>query len=238
MLRMCVLLYCVQGTLRECRSIRGRNFTVTSLLRTTRMRSQLLGRVSGVVAVQTNKQTKIRKPGSWPCQSPVALLWVLWPPSAVEFNWCNVIKVHTHTKLHNNIHESKVHCGSAFEPGNWRLPHYSAPLVCILNFLGGLLVWHLYKQTNKQTWGVSYTKIHHIRQEHNWFSVSIMGLPLDSCRDICGTPYYCTPLVCVLILLGGLALWRILLGPFVTETCKEQQIESRHVTLCHISRSV
>ena len=35
--------------LRECRSIRARNFTVTLLLRTTRMRSQLLGRVRQIL---------------------------------------------------------------------------------------------------------------------------------------------------------------------------------------------
>jgi len=33
------------------------NFTTTLLLRTTRMRAQLVGRVSGVAGLQTNKQT-------------------------------------------------------------------------------------------------------------------------------------------------------------------------------------
>jgi len=47
--------------LRECHSIRARSFTVTLLLRTTRMRFQLLGRVSDVATSQTNKQTN----GSW-----------------------------------------------------------------------------------------------------------------------------------------------------------------------------
>jgi len=37
--------------------IRARNFTVTLLLRTTRMHSQLLGKISGVVALQANIQT-------------------------------------------------------------------------------------------------------------------------------------------------------------------------------------
>jgi len=46
----------VQCPLRECRSIRARIFMVTLLLHTTRVRSQLLGRVSGVAALVTNKQ--------------------------------------------------------------------------------------------------------------------------------------------------------------------------------------
>jgi len=42
----------------HCRSaICAGNFTVTVLLRTTRMRFQLLGWVSGVAVLQTNKQT-------------------------------------------------------------------------------------------------------------------------------------------------------------------------------------
>jgi len=45
----------ILGSLWECRC--AGSFTVTSLLLTTRMRSELVGRVSGVVAVQTNKQT-------------------------------------------------------------------------------------------------------------------------------------------------------------------------------------
>jgi len=64
---------------------------------------------------------------------------------------------------------------------------------------------------------------------------------LWACRSIragTSTEHLITAHHSYVFLLGGLALWRILLGPFVTETCKEQQIESRHVTLCHISRSV
>ena len=59
--------------------------------------------------------------------------------------------LHTNTPLQNNIHASKVHCGSAyrFVPGASRSPYYCAPLVCVLNFLGGLAVWRLFKQTNK-----------------------------------------------------------------------------------------
>jgi len=44
--------------LRKCRSICGRNYTASLILRTTLMRSQLLGRVSSVEASQTNKQKK------------------------------------------------------------------------------------------------------------------------------------------------------------------------------------
>jgi len=45
----------------ECHWIRARDFTVTLLLRTTRMPSQLLGRASGVAASQTNqKQQELR----------------------------------------------------------------------------------------------------------------------------------------------------------------------------------
>jgi len=45
--------------LRECCSVRVRNLPVTLILHTTRVRSQLLGRVSGVAASQTtcDKQT-------------------------------------------------------------------------------------------------------------------------------------------------------------------------------------
>ena len=43
--------------LQECRSIRARNFTVTLLLRTTRICSQLPRRVSGVAISQANIQT-------------------------------------------------------------------------------------------------------------------------------------------------------------------------------------
>jgi len=46
---------------------------------------------------------------------------------------------------------SRVHCGSAFDPGTWRSPHYCAQLVCVLNFSGELAVCRFYKQTSKQT---------------------------------------------------------------------------------------
>jgi len=45
------------GISRRCRSIRVRSVTVTLLLHTTRMHSQLLARVRGVAASKTNKQT-------------------------------------------------------------------------------------------------------------------------------------------------------------------------------------
>jgi len=41
---------------KECRSIRDGSFPVTPVLCTTHMRSQLLGRVSGVAVSQANKQ--------------------------------------------------------------------------------------------------------------------------------------------------------------------------------------
>jgi len=37
--------------------------------------------------------------------------------------------------LHNNIHVSKVHCGSTFEPGASRLHHYCTPLCAFLLYL-------------------------------------------------------------------------------------------------------
>jgi len=46
--------------------------------------------------------------------------------------------LHTHTPLQNNIHVSKVHCGSAFGPGTPGLPYYCATRVCVPAVLGGL----------------------------------------------------------------------------------------------------
>ena len=57
---------------------------------------------------------------------------------------------HTHTWLENNIRVSRVHCGSAFGLCASGLPYYFAPLVCVVNGLGGLAVWWLYKQAKKQ----------------------------------------------------------------------------------------
>ena len=61
--------------LQECRSIRVRNLTVTLLLCTTCMRSQLLGRVSGVVSPQTNKQTNEASPGPSDARSTGSSGW-------------------------------------------------------------------------------------------------------------------------------------------------------------------
>jgi len=49
-------IHLTPNSLRECH--RAGNFAITLLLRTTRMRSQLFGRVSGVAILQTNKRTK------------------------------------------------------------------------------------------------------------------------------------------------------------------------------------
>jgi len=65
---MCVLFCCFfvyfpgirlnRKSQRECH--RAGNFKVILLLRTTHMRSQFSGRTSGVVVIQTNKQTRLR----------------------------------------------------------------------------------------------------------------------------------------------------------------------------------
>ena len=47
----------------------------------------------------------------------------------------------THTSLQNNIHVSKEHCRSAFEPDAFGLPHYCTPRVCIPDVIGALAVW-------------------------------------------------------------------------------------------------
>jgi len=43
--------------------------------------------------------------------------------------------------LQNNIHVSKVHCGSAFEAGASGLPYFCAPPVCVPDVIGALAVW-------------------------------------------------------------------------------------------------
>jgi len=43
--------------------------------------------------------------------------------------------------LENNTHVSKVHCGSAFEPGTSGLPYYCTPPVCVPAVIGALAVW-------------------------------------------------------------------------------------------------
>jgi len=52
--------------------------------------------------------------------------------------------------LQNNIHVSKVHCGSAFEPGASRLPYYCTPPVTVPAIIGARAVW---RQNTKQKKG-------------------------------------------------------------------------------------
>ena len=47
---------------------------------------------------------------------------------------------HTNTSLRKNLHVSKVHCGSAFEPGASGLLYYCTPHVCVSDIIGGLAV--------------------------------------------------------------------------------------------------
>jgi len=53
---------------------------------------------------------------------------------------CNSQVRYQHTPLQNNIHVSRVHCGSVFAPGACGPPYYCTPLVCVLN---GLRWWWL-----------------------------------------------------------------------------------------------
>ena len=45
----------------------------------------------------------------------------------------------------------QIHWGNAIVPETSRSPYYCAPLVCVLNFSGGLAAWRFYKQTNEQS---------------------------------------------------------------------------------------
>jgi len=47
--------------------------------------------------------------------------------------------------------KSKVHCGSAFEPGASGLPCYCTPLVCVPDVNGGLAVWRHNNKTQTKT---------------------------------------------------------------------------------------
>ena len=49
----------------------------------------------------------------------------------------------TNTSLQNNIHVSKVHCWSTYDPGAARLPYYYTPPVCVHTVIGALVVWQL-----------------------------------------------------------------------------------------------
>jgi len=51
-----------------------------------------------------------------------------------------IIQIHP---LQNNIHGSKVHCGSVFEPVASGLPYYYTPPVCVPDVLDALTVWRL-----------------------------------------------------------------------------------------------
>jgi len=53
--------------------------------------------------------------------------------------------------LQNNIHVSKVHCGSAFEPGASGLRYYCTPPVCVPDVLGALAVWRQNIKKNNQS---------------------------------------------------------------------------------------
>jgi len=65
--------------------------------------------------------------------------------------------LHTNTSLQNIIHVSKVHCGSAFEPGAPRLPYYFTPPVCVPAVMGGLAMWrHNNKQNQTSGGGVPF----------------------------------------------------------------------------------
>jgi len=55
---------------------------------------------------------------------------------------------HTNTSLQRNLHVSKVHRGSAYEPCASGLPFYCTLHVCVPNIIVGLAVWrHINKKT-------------------------------------------------------------------------------------------
>ena len=58
--------------------------------------------------------------------------------------------VSTYNHAHMPLHTHTPSSGSATVPGTSRSPYNCAPLVCVLNFTGGLAVWRVLKQTNKQ----------------------------------------------------------------------------------------
>ena len=47
-------------------------------------------------------------------------------------------------------HRSKVHCGSAFEPGGSGLPYYCKPPMCVPDVLGALAVWRRISRKEKK----------------------------------------------------------------------------------------
>ena len=62
-------------------------------------------------------------------------------------------KYTTNIQIHplpNNIHVSKVHCGSAFELDNSGLPYYCTPPVCFPDVIGALTVWRRNNKTKKR----------------------------------------------------------------------------------------
>jgi len=82
--------------------------------------------------------------------------------------------------LQNHMHVSKVHCGSAFEPGASGLPYYCTPPVCVPDVIGALAVWW---QNNQK------------KQECR--SIRSGAARLD---------YHWKPLVCVPVI-GALGMW-------------------------------
>ena len=55
--------------------------------------------------------------------------------------------------LQDNIHVSKVHCRSAFEPGAPGLPYYCTPPLCVPDVLCALAVWRQNNQKkNRASW--------------------------------------------------------------------------------------
>ena len=56
----------------------------------------------------------------------------------------------------NNIHVSKVHCGSAFEPGASGLPYYCTPPITVPAVNGARAVW--WQNTKKTHTSCSYQK--------------------------------------------------------------------------------
>jgi len=113
---------------------------------------------------------------------------------------------------------SKVHCGSAFEPGASGLPYYCTPPVCVPAVIGGLAVWrHNNKKKKKsQTWtmqgtraGVYLDQIRpHNRCEHACtVPVSLNKRPPPSSLDPC------TFCVCYLTTCPSIFLQRVHIFP-------------------------
>ena len=57
---------------------------------------------------------------------------------------------------------------------NFTSPYFFAPLVCVLNFSGGQVVWRFYKQTNKQKISVSRWSTHELSLDQVWLFTMCM----------------------------------------------------------------